>query len=159
MWNCNANLITVWYSYCLKGTWYLQTAVVHSINLSWPEPRRQRRIYTMAQMKAITMDSFYRISYPEGIFMIITLTEDLQFGDLKINLCERKINNHATKQPFCWQVTHTYMQQNYFWSNPFRTILLWWRIKKIYQNSLESSAITFGIKEISYLHDLSTEYS
>ena len=45
----------------------------------------------MAQMKAITMDSFYRISYPEGIFMIITITEDLQFGELKINLFERKI--------------------------------------------------------------------
>ena len=68
MWNCNANLITVWYSYCLKGTWYLRMAVVHRKNLSWPEPRRQRRIYIMAQMKAITMDSFYRISYPEGIF-------------------------------------------------------------------------------------------
>ena len=102
IWNCNANLITVWYSCCLKGTWYLQTAIVHSKNLSWPEPRRQRRIYIMAQMKAITMDSFYRISYPEGIFMIITITEDLQFGELKINLFERNINNHARKQPFCW---------------------------------------------------------
>ena len=53
----------------------------------------------MAQMKAITMDSFYRISYPEGIFMIITITEDLQFGELKINLFERKINDQARKQP------------------------------------------------------------
>ena len=124
MWNGNANLITVWYSYCLKGTWSLRTAVVHSKILSWPEPQGQRRIYIMAQMKAITMDSFYRISYPEGIF-VIHYRGPAIWGFKKENR-ERETNSHGTSLIFLSKIRLYLSVENYFWSNPFRTM---WKYK------------------------------
>ena len=101
MWNGNANLITIWYSYCLKGTWYLQTAVVHSKNLSWPELRRQTST-SWLKWKPLQWTLFTESRIQKVYSWLLRFKEDLQFGDLKINLCEKKINNHATNQPFCW---------------------------------------------------------